>query len=116
MMVIYIFFTVILMLNVLIDNIAFRICSQMVVDDTYQLLMIHTFLSYLALINGGFNHGEGNWRYVCLENRLRYVETAEEMSYHIPSNLFCMYLSTRRRLLSGPCIRVFLVCLSVGFR
>ncbi|KAF9312351.1 hypothetical protein BG003_006379 [Podila horticola] len=62
MMVIYIFFTVILMLNVLIDNIAFRI----------------------SLINGGFNHGEGNWRYVCLENRLRYVETAEEMSYHIP--------------------------------
>ncbi|KAF9305155.1 hypothetical protein BGZ74_011169 [Mortierella antarctica] len=55
MLVIYFFFTVILMLNVLI-----------------------------ALINGGFNQGDGTWRLVWLENRLRYVESAEEMTYHIP--------------------------------
>ncbi|KAF9282937.1 hypothetical protein BGZ74_002053 [Mortierella antarctica] len=54
MMVIYFMFAVILMLNVLI-----------------------------ALINGGFNHGDGKWRVVWLENLLRYVESAEEMSYHI---------------------------------
>ncbi|KAF9312352.1 hypothetical protein BG003_006380 [Podila horticola] len=54
-LVIYFFFTVILMLNVLI-----------------------------ALINSGFNQGDGTWRLVWLENRLRYVESAEEMTYHIP--------------------------------
>lgn len=41
----------------------------------------------LALINGGFNHGDGKWRLVWLENLLRYVESAEEMSYHITGNL-----------------------------
>ncbi|KAF9390666.1 hypothetical protein CPB97_008729 [Podila verticillata] len=55
MIVIYFFFTVILMLNVLI-----------------------------ALINNGFGNGEGNWRLVWLENRLRYVESAENMTYRIP--------------------------------
>ncbi|KAF9415427.1 hypothetical protein BGZ94_000102, partial [Podila epigama] len=55
MVSIYFFFTVIVMLNVLI-----------------------------ALINGGFNKGEVNWRLVWLENRLRYVESAENMSYHVP--------------------------------
>ncbi|KAG0043084.1 hypothetical protein BGZ83_011867 [Gryganskiella cystojenkinii] len=55
MVVIYFFFTVILMLNVLI-----------------------------ALINGGFDLGSSHWRLVWLENRLRYVESAEEMSYHVP--------------------------------
>ncbi|KFH64744.1 hypothetical protein MVEG_09476 [Podila verticillata NRRL 6337] len=60
MMAIYFFFTVILMLNVLI-----------------------------ALINGGFSQAD-NWRLVWLENRLRYVESesAEEMSYHIPGTWF----------------------------
>ncbi|KAI9231653.1 MAG: hypothetical protein BYD32DRAFT_197794 [Podila humilis] len=55
MIVIYFFFTVILMLNVLI-----------------------------ALINNGFSKGEGNWKLVWLENRLRYVESAENMTYRIP--------------------------------
>ncbi|KAF9325193.1 hypothetical protein BG006_011313 [Podila minutissima] len=54
LLIIYFFFVVILMLNVLI-----------------------------ALIHGGFNQGDGTWRLVWLENRLRYVESAEEMTYHI---------------------------------
>ncbi|KAG0030133.1 hypothetical protein BGZ81_003001 [Podila clonocystis] len=55
MMLIYFLFTVVLMLNVLI-----------------------------ALINIGFIKGEVIARLLVLENRLRYVEIAEEMSYHIP--------------------------------
>ncbi|KAG0343767.1 hypothetical protein BG004_005008, partial [Podila humilis] len=54
MILIYFFFTVILMLNVLI-----------------------------ALINGGYSKGDSDWRLVWLDNRLRYVESAENMSYHI---------------------------------
>ncbi|KAG0035574.1 hypothetical protein BGZ81_005552 [Podila clonocystis] len=55
MIAIYFFFTVILMLNVLI-----------------------------ALINGGFNKADMDWHLVWIENRLRYVESAENMSYQIP--------------------------------
>ncbi|KAG0201846.1 hypothetical protein BGX28_005446 [Mortierella sp. GBA30] len=55
MMVIYFFFTVIVMLNVLI-----------------------------ALINVAFLRGDENWRLVWIESRLRYIESAENMSYHIP--------------------------------
>ncbi|KAF9568609.1 hypothetical protein EC968_002871 [Mortierella alpina] len=55
MMIIYFFFTAILLLNVLI-----------------------------ALINVAFEVGDNNWRLVWLENRLAYVESAENMTYHIP--------------------------------
>ncbi|KAF9977378.1 hypothetical protein BGZ75_010326, partial [Mortierella antarctica] len=55
MMAIYLFFTVIVMLNVLI-----------------------------ALINVAFTKGDDSWRLVCIESRLRYIESAENMSYHIP--------------------------------
>ncbi|KAG0313139.1 hypothetical protein BGZ97_010492 [Linnemannia gamsii] len=55
MMIIYFFFTVILMLNVLI-----------------------------ALINLAFNESDGTWHLTWLENRLRYIESAENMSYQIP--------------------------------
>ncbi|GJJ68118.1 hypothetical protein EMPS_00464 [Entomortierella parvispora] len=55
MMIIYLFFTVILMLNVLI-----------------------------ALINVAFNTSDTTWHLVFLENRLWYIESAENMSYHIP--------------------------------
>ncbi|KAF9178973.1 hypothetical protein BGZ51_007342, partial [Haplosporangium sp. Z 767] len=55
LMIVYFFFTVILMLNVLI-----------------------------ALINVAFSVGDETWRLVWIENRLRYVQSAEEMSYHIP--------------------------------
>ncbi|KAF9573589.1 hypothetical protein EC968_008346 [Mortierella alpina] len=55
MMIIFFFFTVILMLNVLI-----------------------------ALINKAFSDGDETWRLVWLENRLRIVESAEDMSFRIP--------------------------------
>ncbi|KAF9361017.1 hypothetical protein BGX26_006569 [Mortierella sp. AD094] len=55
MMIIYFFFTVILMLNVLI-----------------------------ALINVAFNKGDDDWRLAWVESRLRYIESAENMSYYIP--------------------------------
>ncbi|KAF9945865.1 hypothetical protein BGZ70_003520 [Mortierella alpina] len=55
LMMIYFFFTVILMLNVLI-----------------------------ALINGAFNDGDETWRQVWLLNRLQVVESAENLSYLIP--------------------------------
>ncbi|KAF9193485.1 hypothetical protein BGZ50_007415 [Haplosporangium sp. Z 11] len=55
MMSIYFFFTVIVMLNVLI-----------------------------ALINVAFAKGDDGWRLAWIESRLRYIESAENMSYHIP--------------------------------
>ncbi|KAF9351278.1 hypothetical protein BGX26_010668 [Mortierella sp. AD094] len=55
MMAIFFFFTVILMLNVLI-----------------------------ALINVAFTKGDDGWRLVWVGSRLRYIESAENMSYHIP--------------------------------
>ncbi|KAI8599250.1 hypothetical protein EDD21DRAFT_165083, partial [Dissophora ornata] len=55
MMALFFFFTVILMLNVLI-----------------------------ALINVAFAKGDDGWRLVWIESRLRYIESAENMSYHIP--------------------------------
>ncbi|KAF9272478.1 hypothetical protein BGZ68_002376, partial [Mortierella alpina] len=55
MMAVYFFFTVIVMLNVLI-----------------------------ALINVAFTKGDDSWRLVWIESRLHYIESAENMSYHIP--------------------------------
>ncbi|KAI7818199.1 hypothetical protein BC939DRAFT_463606 [Gamsiella multidivaricata] len=55
LMAIFFFFTVVLMLNVLI-----------------------------ALINVAFQKGDDGWRLVWTESRLRYIELAENMSYHIP--------------------------------
>ncbi|OAQ24254.1 hypothetical protein K457DRAFT_129940 [Linnemannia elongata AG-77] len=55
MMIVFFFFTVILMLNVLI-----------------------------SLISLAFSDGDETWRLTWIENRLRYVESAENMSYHIP--------------------------------
>ncbi|KAF9192313.1 hypothetical protein BGZ50_008677 [Haplosporangium sp. Z 11] len=55
MMIIYFFFTAILLLNVLI-----------------------------ALINVAFTAGDETWRLVWIENRLSYVASAENMSHHIP--------------------------------
>ncbi|KAG0246546.1 hypothetical protein BGX31_000997 [Mortierella sp. GBA43] len=55
MMAIFFFFTVIIMLNVLI-----------------------------ALINKAFEKGDDGWRLVWIESRLRYIESAENLSYHIP--------------------------------
>ncbi|KAF9287035.1 hypothetical protein BGZ68_002303 [Mortierella alpina] len=55
LMIAYFFFTVILMLNVLI-----------------------------ALLNVAFNNGDTSWRQVWLRNRMRVVESAENLSYQIP--------------------------------
>ncbi|KAF9096760.1 hypothetical protein BGX27_001091 [Mortierella sp. AM989] len=55
MMAIFFFFTVILMMNVLI-----------------------------ALINKAFESGDEGWRLGWVESRLRYIESAENLSYHIP--------------------------------
>ncbi|KAF9958915.1 hypothetical protein BGZ70_009048 [Mortierella alpina] len=55
MMIIYFFFTVILMLNVLI-----------------------------GLVNLAFNDGDRTWRLVWSKNRLRYIESAENLSYRVP--------------------------------
>ncbi|KAF8948887.1 hypothetical protein BGZ47_001603 [Haplosporangium gracile] len=55
MMIVYFFFTVIVMLNVLI-----------------------------ALINVAFTKGDDGWRLAWIESRLRYIESAENMSHHIP--------------------------------
>ncbi|KAI8601419.1 hypothetical protein EDD21DRAFT_108105 [Dissophora ornata] len=55
MMIIYFFFTTILLLNVLI-----------------------------ALINVAFSAGDEAWLLVWTDNRLRYVESAENLTYHIP--------------------------------
>ncbi|KAF9303676.1 hypothetical protein BGZ74_003270 [Mortierella antarctica] len=55
MMIIYFFFTVILMLNVLI-----------------------------ALVNVAFTTGDGSWRVIWHENRLRYIESTENLTMNIP--------------------------------
>ncbi|KAG0251601.1 hypothetical protein BG011_007503 [Mortierella polycephala] len=55
MMIIYLFFTVILMLNVLI-----------------------------ALINSGYDESDTTWELAWLQNRLLYIESAENLSYSIP--------------------------------
>ncbi|KAG0303070.1 hypothetical protein BGZ97_002052, partial [Linnemannia gamsii] len=54
-MVLYLFFSVILLLNVLI-----------------------------ALINVAFAKGDDGWKLAWVENRLRYIESAENLSYNIP--------------------------------
>ncbi|KAF9953733.1 hypothetical protein BGZ72_005196 [Mortierella alpina] len=55
MMMSYFFFTVIVMMNVLI-----------------------------ALINVAFGKGDDAWRLAWVESRLRYIEAAENLSYHVP--------------------------------
>ncbi|KAF9083245.1 hypothetical protein BGX29_003272 [Mortierella sp. GBA35] len=55
MMIFFFFFTVILMLNVLI-----------------------------ALINNAINDGDQAWQLDWLQNRMRYIESAENMTYDIP--------------------------------
>ncbi|KAH7030384.1 hypothetical protein BKA57DRAFT_478508 [Linnemannia elongata] len=56
MMIIYLFFTVILMLNVLIGN----------------------------FINAGYDESDTTWELVWLHNRLLYIESAENLSHSIP--------------------------------
>ncbi|KAG0047028.1 hypothetical protein BGZ83_007841 [Gryganskiella cystojenkinii] len=55
MIMVFFFFTVIVMMNVLI-----------------------------ALVNVAFEKGGDSWRLIWIESRLRYIESAENMSYYIP--------------------------------
>ncbi|KAF9585549.1 hypothetical protein BGW38_001887 [Lunasporangiospora selenospora] len=57
------------------------------------LLMVMVYFTFssilmlnvlIALINSAFIKADDSWRQVWLENRLGYVEAAENMSYHIP--------------------------------
>ncbi|KAG0325761.1 hypothetical protein BGZ99_000206 [Dissophora globulifera] len=64
MMALFFFFTVILMLNVLIGKLNCKLLR--------------------SLINVAFVRGDESWRLVWIESRLRYIESAENMSYHIP--------------------------------
>ena len=41
-------------------------------------------LLYLALINMAFTKGDDGWRLAWIESRLRFIESAENMSYLIP--------------------------------
>ncbi|KAI1294318.1 hypothetical protein EDD11_008143 [Mortierella claussenii] len=72
LMIAYFFFTVILMLNVLI-----------------------------ALLNVAFNNGDMSWRQVWLRNRMRVVESAENLSYLVPGTISIFRLSAERRSLVG---------------
>ncbi|KAF9290059.1 hypothetical protein BGZ68_008017 [Mortierella alpina] len=54
-MIIFLFFTIVLLMNVLI-----------------------------ALLNVSATHGDEGWRLAWTKSRLRYIESAENMSYHIP--------------------------------
>ncbi|KAG0291160.1 hypothetical protein BGZ96_005450 [Linnemannia gamsii] len=38
----------------------------------------------IALINVAFGKGDDSWRLVWIESRMRYIESAENFSYHIP--------------------------------
>ncbi|KAF9346658.1 hypothetical protein BGX26_001828 [Mortierella sp. AD094] len=51
------------------------------INKTVFVLMIN-FL--IALVNIAFSKGDESWRLVLLDNRLRYVENAENLSFHIP--------------------------------
>ncbi|KAF9585562.1 hypothetical protein BGW38_001792 [Lunasporangiospora selenospora] len=57
------------------------------------LLMVMVYFTFssvlmlnvlIALINSAFVKADDSWRQVWLENRLQYIESAENMSYHIP--------------------------------
>ncbi|KAF9085245.1 hypothetical protein BGX27_003512, partial [Mortierella sp. AM989] len=59
----------------------------------YALSVIYFFMSgrwdpvseyFKTLINKAFASGDGGWRLVWVESRLRYIESAENLSYHIP--------------------------------
>jgi len=48
---------------------------------TSVVLMLNVLI---ALINVAFTKGDDGWRLAWIESRLRYIEAAENMSYHIP--------------------------------
>ncbi|KAG0309160.1 hypothetical protein BGZ98_004906 [Dissophora globulifera] len=46
--------------------------------------LFQTYFFMVTLINVAFVRGDESWRLVWIESRLRYIESAENMSYHIP--------------------------------
>jgi hypothetical protein len=90
-MFIFLFSTTILMLNVLIGKPF--ICSR---DFTflrtetftfflfYSLSLFSCIFTPTALINVAFGKGDDGWRKAWIEARLRYIELAENLSYHLP--------------------------------
>ncbi|KAF9432964.1 hypothetical protein BGZ76_010052 [Entomortierella beljakovae] len=72
MIMIYFFFTVVLMINFLIESGKERRGKE----TNFNAL-------FVVLINTAFGKGDERWRQVWVENRLRYVEAAENMSFVI---------------------------------
>jgi len=62
------------------DNGAFHVMMALFFFESV-VLMLNVLI---ALINVAFNKGDDGWRLVWIESRLRYIEAAENMSYHIP--------------------------------
>ncbi|KAF9174530.1 hypothetical protein BGX21_000896 [Mortierella sp. AD011] len=48
------------------------------------ITVILVLIVLIVLINIAFAKGDDGWRLVWIESRLRYIESAENMSYHIP--------------------------------
>jgi hypothetical protein len=51
----------------------------------------------LALLNAAFINGDMSWHQVWLRNRMRVVESAENMSYNIPGTKSIPRLSVKQR-------------------
>ncbi|KAK3809504.1 MAG: hypothetical protein J3Q66DRAFT_354065 [Benniella sp.] len=62
------------------DNVGFHM-MMVLFFFTSVVLMLNVLI---ALINVAFNKGDDGWRLAWIESRLRYIEAAENMSYHIP--------------------------------
>ncbi|KAF9354230.1 hypothetical protein BGX34_011147, partial [Mortierella sp. NVP85] len=62
------------------DNVGFHV-MMFLFFFTSVVLMLNVLI---ALINVAFNKGDDGWRLAWIESRLRYIEAAENMSYHIP--------------------------------
>ncbi|KAK3809496.1 MAG: hypothetical protein J3Q66DRAFT_354035 [Benniella sp.] len=62
------------------DNVGFHM-MMVLFFFTSVVLMLNVLI---ALINVAFNKGDDGWRLAWIKSRLRYIEAAENLSYHIP--------------------------------
>ncbi|KAG0365991.1 hypothetical protein BGX24_003885, partial [Mortierella sp. AD032] len=62
------------------EDWAFRLAMFIFLFST-TILMLNVLI---ALINVAFGKGDDGWRKAWIESRLRYIESAENLSYHIP--------------------------------
>jgi hypothetical protein len=97
MMMVFFFFTVIVMLNVLIGK-SLRVSVVIALVpflEAYSLLCLgpsltlHSsvfvfFILCVALINNAITDGDQSWQLDWMEYRMRYIESAENMTYDIP--------------------------------